>query len=63
MTTTPETPAIASKPPATRDGAGKPKAPIALERWVPIASWLSKYKRGSSLTPDLIAAISVGAPR
>ena len=39
MTTTPETPATASKYPATRDGAGKPKVPSALERRVPIAGY------------------------
>ena len=46
MTTTPETPAIASTHPATRDGAGKPKAPSALERWVPLASWLRYAEAG-----------------
>jgi len=35
--------------------------PSRLQRWFPIGAWLPKYDWGSSLTPDLIAAISVAA--
>jgi SulP family sulfate permease len=41
--------------------AAKPKAPSAVEQWLPIAAWLPKYKLGTSLGPDLIAAVSVAA--
>ena len=39
----------------------RPTGPSSLERWFPIGAWLPKYDWGSSLTPDLIAAISVAA--
>ena len=39
----------------------KPTRPSSLERWFPIGAWFPKYDWGSSLTPDLIAAISVAA--
>lgn len=39
----------------------KPQAPSKVERWFPVAAWLPKYKWGSYLAPDLIAAISVAA--
>ena len=39
----------------------RPTGPSSLQRWFPIGAWLPKYDWGSSLTPDLIAAISVAA--
>jgi SulP family sulfate permease len=39
----------------------RPTGPSRLERWFPIGAWLPKYAWGSSLAPDLIAAISVAA--
>jgi sulfate permease, SulP family len=52
----------------TRKGIGmadqvvaKPTGPSSLERWFPVGAWLPKYNWGSSLAPDLIAAISVAA--
>lgn len=39
----------------------KPAPATFLQRWFPIASWLPKYKWGSYLVPDLVAAVSVAA--
>lgn len=46
---------------ATTTTTAKPTAPSAVQRWFPIAAWLSKYKWGSFFVADLIAAISVAA--
>jgi MFS superfamily sulfate permease-like transporter len=45
---------------ASQVGA-RPTGPSSLHRWFPIGAWLPKYHWGSSLPPDLIAAISVAA--
>lgn len=45
----------------TTTTTAKPTAPSAVQRWFPIAAWLSKYKWGSFFVADLIAAISVAA--
>ncbi len=39
----------------------QPTGPSRLQRWFPIGAWLPTYDWGSSLTPDLIAVISVAA--
>src|SRR5271166_6000849 len=38
-----------------------PKGPSVLQQWFPIGAWFPKYNWGSSVVPDLVAAISVAA--
>jgi sulfate permease, SulP family len=51
----------AVSPKSDGKAAPQPKGPSLLQQWFPAGVWLPKYKWGSFLVPDLIAAVSVAA--
>lgn len=51
----------AVSPTSNGKAAARPTGPSLLQQWFPIGVWLPKYKWGSFLVPDLIAAVSVAA--